>query len=86
MNTSGMLRAPLRALTALLERGSRGPDPQDLRAQAAAAAAASAAAYERHTDGPHSPAPASAATLADDEAHGRSLRDSDPSPATDAAR
>jgi hypothetical protein len=35
MSPSSKLRAPLRALTGLVASGSRGPDSEDLRAQAA---------------------------------------------------
>jgi hypothetical protein len=83
MNTSSKLRAPLRALTALFASRSRGPDPEDERAQAAHAAAASGAAYEQQAagrrDSDRLPTDASAGTLPDPEAHVASPHGGDPS-------
>ena len=83
MSTSSKLRAPLRALTSLFASGSRGPDPEDLRAQTAHAASASGAAYEPQQaagrgDSDRSPTAASAGTPADSEAHVASPHGGDP--------
>jgi len=83
MSTSSKLRAPLRTLTALFASGSRGPDPEDLRAQTGHAAAASGAAYEQPTadrrDSDRSPTAASAGTPADSEGHVAPPHAGDPS-------